>query len=83
MYGPASRPLMLVFPTRARVIDVASLCRVFSILKTEASAVWMAAHCKALLRTMDNVMSRRVKSHSAKPNPESEPRKLRSSVFSI
>src|SRR6516165_824274 len=38
-------------------------------------------HCKALLRTMGNVMSRRVKSQWA--NPIHEPRKLRSSVFSI
>jgi len=62
MYGPAPCPLMLVFPTRARVIAVASLCPVFSFLETEASAARMAAHCKALLRAMDNVMSRRVKS---------------------
>src|SRR6516162_6641673 len=52
-----------------------------SFTPTSMPSMHRKPHCKALLRTMGNVMSRRVKSQWA--NPIHEPRKLRSSVFSI
>src|SRR5262249_57657767 len=71
MYRPASRPLMLVsHPALPRVIDVAS---------DGDSAARTATHCKALLRTMGNVMSRRGEKQKAKPHPQ--PREEWGSVF--
>ena len=68
MYRHSPRPLMLVLsPAWTRISDVTGLCRVFSIGRPKRrccgdSAARIAAHRKALLRTVGDVMSGRVKS---------------------